>query len=335
MRVGGPGVVASLAIALVAWGAARAFAGHVAWAPDAVVLALLLGMIVHALRPLPASWEPGVSFMGRQVLEVAIVVLGLTTDLRRFVAAGPLLVASTVVTTGVSLGVGILIGRWSGLGRRHAVLVASGNAICGNSAIVAVARATGATAMETASAIASTAILSIALVLVLPIVGTFLALGDARYGALAGMTVYAMPQVLAATFPVSAAAGEVGTMVKLVRVLLMVPWLLWLGRHAGGEQAAGAGTGLAAAVRRVLPWYLVLFLVGATIRTAGGVPTAVAQWAQVLAHACTVAAMAGVGLAVSPDSMRTAGPRTTLAALLSMTLLLVVALLAVRFVLPA
>lgn len=334
MRLRGPGVVASLAIALAAWGASRVGAGHVAWAPDAVVLALLLGMIVHAVRPLPASWEPGVAFMGRQVLEVAIVVLGLTTDLRRFAAAGPVLVASTVATTVVSLGAGILIGRWSGLGHRHAVLVASGNAICGNSAIVSVARASGATAMETASAIASTAILSIGLVLVLPIVGTFLALGDARYGALAGMTVYAMPQVLAATFPVSGAAGEVGTMVKLVRVLLMIPWLLWLGRKAGSEGPA-EGSGLAAAVRRVLPWYLLLFLVGATIRTAGGVPTPVAHGAQVLAHALTVAAMAGVGLAVSPDSIRTAGPRTTLAALLSMSLLLVIALAVVRFVLPA
>ncbi|MBL8982630.1 MAG: hypothetical protein JNL26_10635, partial [Gemmatimonadetes bacterium] len=59
MRLRGPGVVASLAIALAAWGASRVGAGHVAWAPDAVVLALLLGMIVHAVRPLPASWEPG------------------------------------------------------------------------------------------------------------------------------------------------------------------------------------------------------------------------------------------------------------------------------------
>jgi uncharacterized membrane protein YadS len=143
-----------------------------------------------------------------------------------------------------------------------------------------------------------------------------------------------MPQVLAATFPVSGAASEVGTMVKLVRVLLMVPWLVWLGRHRG-DQATGAGTGLLAALRKVLPWYLMLFLVGAGLRTAGLIPTGVAHGAQVVAHALTVAAMAGVGLAVSPDSIRTAGPRTTLAAFLSMSLLLLVALCVVRYVVPA
>ncbi|MBK8249791.1 MAG: putative sulfate exporter family transporter [Gemmatimonadetes bacterium] len=332
MRRRWPGVAAAGGVALVAWGVSQLAAPRVSWAPDAVVLALLFGMIVHAVRPLPASWEAGVAFMGRQVLEVAIVVLGLTTDLRRFAAAGPLLVACTVGTTVVALGAGILIGRWCGLGRRHAVLVASGNAICGNTAIVAVARASGATAMETASAIASTALLSIGLVLALPVIGTVMALDDARYGALAGMTVYAMPQVLAATFPVSGAAGEVGTMVKLVRVMLMVPWLVWLGRHSAGDAAHGTGVG--AALRKVLPWYLVLFLAGAALRTAGVIPTTVAHGAQVVAHALTVAAMAGVGLAVSPDSIRTAGVRTTLAALASMSLLLVVALAVVRFLLP-
>lgn len=334
MRRRAPGVAAAGGVALAAWGVTRLAAPHVSWAPDAVVLALLFGMIVHAVRPLPASWEEGVGFMGRQVLEVAIVVLGVTTDLRRFAAAGPLLVACTVGTTIVALGAGILIGRWSGLGRRHAVLVASGNAICGNTAIVAVARASGATALETASAIASTALLSIGLVLALPVIGTVTGLDDARYGALAGMTVYAMPQVLAATFPVSGAASEVGTMVKLVRVLLMVPWLVWLGRQSREGAAPAPGSGVGAALRKVLPWYLVLFLVGAAVRTAGLIPPPVAQGAQVLAHALTVAAMAGVGLAVSPDSIRTAGVRTTLAALASMSLLLLVALVVVRFVLP-
>jgi uncharacterized integral membrane protein (TIGR00698 family) len=326
-----PGAAAAIAVAAVAWAVSQAAGSRVAWAPDAVILALLAGMVVHAVRPLPTSWEPGVAFMGRQVLEWAIVILGVTTDLGRFVKAGPVLVGSTVATTVAALGVGILMARWLGLGTRHAVLVASGNAICGNSAIVAVARASGATPTETASAIASTALLSIGLVLALPAIGTGLDMGDTPYGTLAGMTVYAMPQVLAATFPVSAAAGEIGTMVKLVRVMLLVPWLVWLGRKEGQV----AGEGLAPALRRVLPGYLLLFLLGAALRTAGLVPTAVAQAAQVAAHALTVAAMAGVGLAVAPESMRTAGPRTIVAAMLSMLFLLVLALLVVRAVLPA
>ncbi len=101
--------------------------------------------------------------------------------------------------------------------------MASGNAICGNSAIAAVASVTGARREETASAVAYTALLSLALVLALPFVRAWLSLGDLSYGIVTGLTVYAVPQVLAAAYPVSVQAGQVGTMVKLVRVLMLIP----------------------------------------------------------------------------------------------------------------
>jgi hypothetical protein len=130
--------------------------------------------------------------------------------------AGGVLASAIVVTTILALGVGLLWGRLFGLPRSHALLVASGNAICGNSAIAAVASVIGANREETASAVAYTAILSLALVLVLPFVRAWLALDDLSYGVATGLTVYAVPQVLAAAYPVSVQAGQVGTVVKLV-----------------------------------------------------------------------------------------------------------------------
>ncbi len=316
-----PGILAGTAVGLCAWLAARALGAQVAWAPDAVVMALLFGMLLRMVRAMPASLEPGVDFLGRQVLEVAIVLLGLGTDLRRVATAGPLLAVCVVATTLFALGAGIVIARRFGLTTRPAFLVASGNAICGNTAIVAVGRAIGATAMETATAIASTALLSIVLVLALPIASAGLHLDDAAYGALVGMTVYAMPQVLAATFPVSAAAGEIGTIVKLLRVLLLLPWLAWLG-HRSGARRDGAGD----AIRRVLPPYLLLFLLAAVVRTLGAVPSSLAMGAQVSAHALTVGAMAAVGLSVDPAALREAGVRTTGASLSAMLVLVAVSL---------
>lgn len=316
-----PGLAASGGVALVGWAVARGLHARVAWAPDAVVLALLLGMILRAMRPLPAPLLPGVGVMGTQVLEAAIMLLGLTTDLRRFASAGTPLVLSTVAVTAAALGIGRMIGRRVGLSSRHALLVASGNAICGNSAIVAVGRVIGASAPEVASSIASTALLSIALVLALPVIGTAAGFSDVAVGALAGMTVYAMPQVLAATFPVGGAATEIGTMVKLVRVMCLIPWLMWLGRRAGS-----AATGTGDALRRVLPGYLLVFLAGAAVRTMGLVPPVLAGWTQVGAHALTVGAMAAVGLSVEPASLRDAGPRTTMVALGSMVVLVALAL---------
>lgn len=320
----GPGAGAATVVALAAWLLSR-WLGRVApLAPDAVVLALLLGMGVHALRRLPARLTAGVAFAGKEPLELAIVLLGLSTDLRVLTRAGPVLAASVLATTVIALGSGRLIGRWAGLTRTHALLVASGNAICGNSAIAAVARVVRAPAAEAASAVAYTAVLSIGLVLALPLGARLLGLGDLQFGALAGMTVYAVPQVLAATYPVSVRAGEVGTLVKLMRVLLLVPWLAMVAfREHRREATLDARRRLGAAV---LPPYLVAFLGLAVLRTAGVLPDAVVQPARVASHALTALAMAALGLSVEPRVLRTVGWRVGLAAGLSLALLCACAL---------
>ena len=99
-----------------------------------------------------------------------------------------------LVVLGLSLSYGI--GRAMGLPHKLAVLVACGNAICGNSAIAAVAPVIHAEKEHVASAIAFTAILGVAVVIGLPFLITPLGLSHYQYGVLAGLTVYAVPQVL-------------------------------------------------------------------------------------------------------------------------------------------
>ena len=108
------------------------------------------------------------------------------------------------------------------------VLVACGNSICGNSAIAAVAPVIGARADDVASSIAFTAVLGVVVVLGLPLLVPVLDLSLTQYGTLAGLTVYAVPQVLAATVPVSAISAQLGTLVKLVRVLMLGPVVVLL-----------------------------------------------------------------------------------------------------------
>ena len=312
-------------LAIASWIAATWASGLGRLAPDAVVIALVVGLLIRSAWHPPASWAPGMAIAGRQVLEVAIILLGASTDLRVMVRAGPWLAASVVAVTAFALGTGWLAARRAGLGRTHALLVTSGNAICGNSAIAAVATVVRAPAGEVASSVAYTAILSIGLVLVLPLAGTLAGLSDLQYGALAGMTVYAVPQVLAATYPVSAAAGEVGTLVKLMRVLLLMPWLALLSvleRRRGGS-AAGGGHVLA----RILPPYLLAFILLALGRTAGAVPDAVVPWARTASHALTTVAMAALGLAVEPAAVRSVGRPVVLAATTALVLLVLAALL--------
>lgn len=329
----GPGVVRyvpGLALcALLAWGATVAAdlakSSGLRAVPDAVVLALIAGVLLAAVRARPRSLDAGIELAAKQGLEVAIVLLGCTTDLGWLARAGLPLAAAVAVVTSIALGIGWSVARFCGLPSSHALLVASGNAICGNSAIAAVATVTRAPRDQVASSLAFTAILSIAVVVLLPMLVPLLSLSQTAYGVVAGMTVYAVPQVLAATFPVSAASGEVATLVKLTRVLMLVPWLAaigWWQRRESREVTAVAGG--------VLPWYLYGFLVAAALRTSGLIPPSAAAHAQQASHLLTITAMAALGLGVELRALGKSGVRSASAAVLSFLALLALALVAVQ-----
>ena len=212
---------------------------------------------------------------------------------------------------------GFAIGRLMGLSSRLSILIACGNSICGNSAIVAVAPVIDARREEVAAALAFTAVLGIAIVLGLPLAQAWLGLSLPQYGAMAGLTVYAVPQVLAAAAPGGLAAIQAGTLVKLLRVLMLGPVILTLGflqRRRGGRMVARP-VGL-------LPWFIVGFVVLAAIRSLGLIPDSVLGIPPMLASGLTVVAMAGLGLSVDIGAVAAAGGRVIVAASLSLVVLL-------------
>ncbi len=296
---------------------------------EGLVVAILLGMLVRSARTLPASLDPGIDFSAKQVLELAIVLLGAAVDLPLLLRAGPALAIGIVLLVVVGLAIGYGIGRAFKLPHRLAVLVATGNAICGNSAIAAVAPVIGAEREHVASAIAFTAILGVAVVLGLPHLMGPLGFNDYQYGVLAGLSVYAVPQVLAAAFPVSTLAGQVGTLVKLVRVLMLGPVVLFFTvthraptPHADAR-TIGERTGRRAfTLARALPWFIVGFLLFAALRSAGVIPERLAGQLKTFSGWLTVLAMAALGLGVDLRALRRVGAPVVLTVSLSLLALL-------------
>lgn len=301
-----PGAVLALAVTAGAFAVAAAetrLLGSPVLEP--LVVAILLGMLLRSAWAVPARLEPGIAFAAGPLLELAVCLLGLSVDLPLLLRAGPALAIGIplLVLLGIALGYGI--GRLFGLPRRLAVLVACGNAICGNSAIAAVAPVIRAEREHVASAIAFTAILGVVVVIGLPFLAVPLGLSDYQYGVLAGLTVYAVPQVLAATFPVSALAAQVGTLVKLVRVLMLGPVVLLFTLITHRRRPAHQRTSLS--LRRILPWFIVGFLVLAALRSVGIIPVAAADAGKQVSGALTVVAMAALGLGVDLRQLRSVG----------------------------
>ncbi|MDX3806968.1 YeiH family protein [Bosea thiooxidans] len=334
-----PGFVLCLAVSAVAVG----FEHFEAWVTgrawlEALVLAILLGTVVRSFWTPSQKWRAGIAFSAKTVLEVAVVLLGASLSAGTIVAAGPGLLFGIAGVVTVALATSYGLGRVLGLSPRMAVLVACGNSICGNSAIAAVAPVIGANGEDVAASIAFTAVLGVLVVLGLPLLVPLLHLSDLQYGVLAGLTVYAVPQVLAATVPVAALSVQMGTLVKLVRVLMLGPVVLALSlfgshlRTGAGEAASplAAGgrrpTGPRIALHRLVPWFILAFLAMAALRSAGAIPeVALAPIAQ-LATILTIISMAALGLGVDIRVVARAGGRVTAAVTLSL-----IALIAVSF----
>ena len=307
---------------------------------DGLVLAILLGTAVRTAWEPGERWRPGIRLSAGRLLEVAVALLGASLDLRTVLAAGPglLLGIAGVVASAIVASYGV--GRAAGLPRRMAALVACGNAVCGNSAIAAVAPIIGATPREVASAIAFTAVLGVVVVLALPLLAPALGLSATQYGVLAGLSVYAVPQVLAATAPLGSLSMQAGTLVKLLRVLMLGPLVLLLsfgvGRSERRRATAADGTGAAAAhgrgrrLGRYVPWFIAGFLLLAALNSLGFLPAVLLAPLRLAAGALTAVAMAALGLGVEVRALGRAGARVGAAAAISLLVLVGISLGLIR-----
>jgi uncharacterized integral membrane protein (TIGR00698 family) len=335
VRALAPGVALCIAVTLAAFGLQlveeRLFGR--AWL-EALVLAILIGTAVRSVWKPATYWHAGINFSAKILLEIAVVLLGASLSIQTLKAAGLGLLAGIIAAVAVAIVVSYGIGRLLGLRHRMALLVACGNSICGNSAIAAVAPVIRAHSDDVAASIAFTAVLGVIVVLGLPLLIPVLHLSNLQYGALAGLTVYAVPQVLAATVPVSLTSANLGTLVKLVRVLMLGPVILVLSigaRHdAGSAPLPDASRRTLLAWHKVVPWFIIGFLVLVALRSANLIPTEALPSISSTANVLTILSMAALGLGVDVRMVAKAGPRVTLAVVLSIVALALISLVLIR-----
>ena len=328
----GPGVALSAGVgALAVLGGQLESAMFGAEWLEPLVLAILLGAALRTLWAPGARFEPGIRFSAKTVLEIAIVLLGASVSAQILMAVGPGLLIGIVAVVALVVPGSYLLGRALGLPARMALLIACGNGICGNSAIAAVAPVIEADSDDVSASIAFTAVLGVAVVLGLPLLGQALTLPAFHYGVLSGLTVYAVPQVLAAAAPMGTAAIQIGTLVKLVRVLMLGPITVVLSMLAAGLPAEGRRTrdpsNLAPARKSYMPPLFILgFLAMIALRSLGAIPQMALAPMDHAASIFTVIAMAALGLGVDARAVAAAGPRVIAAVTLSLGLLVVLGL---------
>jgi uncharacterized integral membrane protein (TIGR00698 family) len=284
-----PGVALAGAIAAAAF-LLRYIPGMAAFSP--MILAILIGMAFRNIVGAPSVTLPGIKFSLRRLLRAAIVLLGFQLTVGQVAAVGPkglLIVAASLVAT---FGFTVWAGRALGVDRKLTELIAAGTSICGASAIVATNTVTDAHDEDVTYAIACVTVFGSIAMFAYPPLSGLLHLGPDAYGLWSGASIHEIAQVVAASFQNGQRAGEIGTMVKLARVMLLAPVVFALGAKAR-LSASNASTKTA---RPPVPWFVLGFIAVVGINSVVAIPNETTKVIATVTAFLLALALAAMGL---------------------------------------
>ena len=256
------------------------------------VFGILLGMLFARARR-PKAVESGIRFTGKKILQYAIILLGFEMTLFHVAEVGAQSLYVMIFTLIAAFGAAFLMGKILGLDRDMTSLVGAGTAICGGSAIAAVAPVIGAKDKDVVISIATIFFFNVIAVFIFPAIGHTYGMTDTGFGMWAGTAINDTSSVVAAGYAYSHDAGAYATIVKLTRTLMIVPVCLFFAVLASRRtKEAGAGFSL----RRIFPMFVLYFIVACIVNTSGVLPAEVSHALGALGKFAIVLAMSAIGL---------------------------------------
>ena len=297
-----PGVALAGGIATVAF-LLRRIHGMAAFSP--MILAILIGMAFHNIVGTPSLARPGIAFSLRRLLRAAIVLLGFQLTANQIASVGPrglFIVAISVIAT---FGFTVAAGRALGVGRKLTELIAAGTSICGASAIIATNTVTEAHDEDVAYAIACVTIFGSIAMFAYPLLPGLLHLDPQAYGLWSGASIHEIAQVVAASFQNGQHAGEIATMVKLARVMLLAPLVFTLSMKSRFAASGASGK----AVRPPVPWFVIGFIAVVGVNSLVVVPVDARKAIATLATFLLSVALAAMGLETDVSRLYAKGIR--------------------------
>jgi uncharacterized integral membrane protein (TIGR00698 family) len=322
-----PGVLAAAVLGVGAW-----LAGPSVPLAGAPLVALAAGALLRNLRGMPAAWGPGVEFTVKRLLKVAIVLFGATLSLGEVVATGGGALLLIAVTVLAALLFTTSFGAWLRAPARLTALIGVGTAICGATAIITIGPIVQASAEEITFAVTTIFLFNALAVAVYPVLGHLLGLSDRLFGLWAGTAIHDTSSVLAAAYAYSDPAGQVATVVKLTRTLMLVPLALAVALAVSYRRAdTGQGAGAPVRITAIFPWFVLWFAGAALLHSVGVLPPALVRGVGLAGKFLVVMVMAAVGLGADAAAMRRLGVRPLLIGLAAAVLIAVLSLTLARW----
>ncbi|MEU8955411.1 putative sulfate exporter family transporter [Streptomyces sp. NPDC048518] len=319
-----PGKAAGLALAVlgvaVAWGVHRLVAG-VPMLTAAVVLGIVAAHLpgrAHAFVRGPG--KAGLTFAGKRLMRVGVVLLGLKLSLDDVLGLGWASVAMVLCVVAVTFFGTWWLGRKMGLRGDQPLLIATGYSICGASAIGAVSEVSESDERDTATSVALVTLCGTLAIAVLPLLQHPLGLSDAEFGRWVGASVHDVGQVVATAQTAGAGALGDAVLVKLMRVALLAPLVAAVALSVRARRRARTADPQATANTKrppLVPLFVVGFLAMVALRTTGWLSGGTIDVAETAQELLLAAALFGLGSAVDLPSLTRTGGRVAALGLVS------------------
>lgn len=317
---------AGIALGRIDWLAAHGF--------SALTLAIVLGMLVgNTVYPrMAAASGPGVNVSKQNLLRLGIILYGLRLTVQDIGHVGLAGVAVDALVLGSTFLLACWIGtRWLGLDRESAMLIGAGSSICGAAAVMAAEPVVKARAEQVTVAVATVVVFGTLAIFLYPVLFQLnqqwqvIPGGANGFGLFAGSTIHEVAQVVAAARSIGPEAADTAVIAKMVRVMMLAPFLLllsgWLARDA--KRSAGSQGGKSAKGKITIPWFAFGFIAVVLFNSLQWLPAQATAIATDIDTGLLAMAMAALGLSTHFSAIRKAGAKPLLLALILFGWLLV------------
>jgi uncharacterized integral membrane protein (TIGR00698 family) len=284
-------------------------AAHWRWTQDvglsALTLTIVLGIVAgNTFFPSIATrTAAGVDFSRTWLLRAGVILYGFQITFQQIASVGVAGVVIAALMLSLTFLLAVQLGmRLFKLDTQTSMLIGAGSAICGAAAVIAAEPVVGGQAHKVSVAVATVVIFGTLGMFIYPLLYPHLGLSPHRYGIFAGSTIHEVAQVLVAGKSVSGEAASSAVIEKMLRVMMLAPFLLVLSGCRSFPNAGGARS-----PRIVIPWFAVLFIAASAVNSLHVVPEVVGRGLIQLDTVLLSMAMAALGLRTHVGAARQAG----------------------------
>lgn len=276
---------------------------------SALTLAIVLGIVAgNTFFPsIAIHTAAGVDFSKNKLLRAGIILYGFRITFQQIGDIGWSGVLIAAIMVGLTFTLAVQIGtRLFKLDKQTSMLIGAGSAICGAAAVMAAEPVVRGQAHKVSIAVATVVVFGTLAMFLYPLLYTLLPLTEHAYGVFVGSTIHEVAQVVAAGKAVSDTAAGTAVIEKMLRVMMLAPFLLILSGLIlrNHDESAAKGS------RKppiVIPWFAVLFIVVSGFNSLHLLPAEIVQIIIDVDTALLAMAMAALGLRTHAGAIRQAG----------------------------